>query len=167
MTETRRWVLLRAIVRTLVLARRRAAHRIARGMTPARRRGLRQLARRLAPGNLLWVDSALDQLRRELPADGLRVRLPDAPGASGSLTGVAELWLRARRATCLERALVMQGWLLALGEPHLVLIGVAPESARQFPRAARVMAHAWLDNEDPQGHEVVTQVEPAVKRRLS
>lgn len=166
MTNARRSVLLQVIARPLIFARRRAARQIVRGMTRSRRRGLRQFACRLAPRGLFWVDSALDQLRRELPEHGLRVRLPHAPGASGSLTGMAELWLRARRATCLERALVMQGWLLALGEPHRVLIGVAPESARQFPRAARVMAHAWLDNEDPQGHEVVTRVEPAVERRL-
>lgn len=49
--------------------------------------------------------------------------------------------LRRLPATCLERAVVLQRWRVARGDPHDVVIGVqgTGDSFR---------AHAWLDDED-------------------
>ena len=62
-------------------------------------------------------------------------------------------WLRRRRATCLERSLILQRWLMTIGQPHDVLIGVeAPGET--------MVAHAWLDHEDPQGFHVLLRIDP-------
>lgn len=63
-------------------------------------------------------------------------------------------WLRWRRATCLERSLVVQAWLLASGEPHDLVIGV-----RRLH--GRVIAHAWLDHEDSRGFSELLRLEPS------
>lgn len=102
--------------------------------------------------DLLWVDRELRLLRRELPTRGLHVRVSTPPFPSRRLTAIVEAWLRTRRATCLERSLIMQRWLLGIDEPHALLIGVGPVSGK-------AVAHAWLDHEDPLGHEVVKRVE--------
>jgi hypothetical protein len=119
--------------------------------------------RRLAHGALptlrasAWALRALRRLRRELPSAGLDVCVvvpPQLPGAS--VRGV-ELALRLGRATCLERSLVVQRWLLARHERHDVLVGVAGG-------AAALDAHAWIDRYDPvaagSGYEVLTRVGP-------
>jgi hypothetical protein len=49
--------------------------------------------------------------------------------------------LRRRRATCLERSLVLQQWLVARGDPRDLVIGVIGPSDG-------FKAHAWLDGED-------------------
>jgi hypothetical protein len=64
------------------------------------------------------------------------------------------LWLRRRRATCLERSLIMQRWLVAMGEPHDVLIGVGAPGET-------MLAHAWLDHEDSQGFQVLLRIDPS------
>ncbi|HMC40213.1 MAG TPA: lasso peptide biosynthesis B2 protein, partial [Acidimicrobiales bacterium] len=53
-------------------------------------------------------------------------------GASRGVLGV----LRRAEATCLERCLVLQAWLLACGEPYEVVVGVDVDD--------RVEAHAWM-----------------------
>ena len=49
------------------------------------------------------------------------------------------LVLRARRATCLERSLVMQAWLTAHDVRRDIVVGVARDEA------GTVSAHAWID----------------------
>ena len=58
-----------------------------------------------------------------------------------------------QRATCLERSLIMQRWLMANGQPHDVLIGV------RSPRETTI-AHAWLDHEDSMSHHVLMRLPP-------
>lgn len=104
-----------------------------------------------------WGLRALRQLRRELPGNGLTVRVMAPPAVpSASLRGI-ELALRMRRATCLERSLVVQRWLLARGREHDVVVGVAGG-------AEALDAHAWIDRYDADeqgaGYEVLTRVGP-------
>lgn len=104
-----------------------------------------------------WALRALRRLRRELPSAGLTARVTAPPtGGAASVRGV-ELALRARRATCLERSLVVQRWLLGQGREHDVVVGVAGG-------ADALDAHAWIDRYDPaaqgSGYEVLTRVEP-------
>jgi hypothetical protein len=61
-------------------------------------------------------------------------RLPPA-----AETGVRAV-LRRLPGTCLERAVVLQRWLLAQGEPRAIVIGVR-KGADAF------QAHAWVDGE--------------------
>jgi hypothetical protein len=58
--------------------------------------------------------------------------------AAGGLRAV-EAVLRVRRASCLERAVVLQAWHLADGLARDVVIGVRSSSGFE--------AHAWLDGE--------------------
>ena len=59
--------------------------------------------------------------------------------------------LRRQDPTCLERALVLQSWLAAHGEPTDVVIGVTGMEGG-------FSAHAWLDGESPGGFEELTRV---------
>jgi Transglutaminase-like superfamily len=132
---------------------------------PRRRRRGHALhaARRLPRGGLPtlraagWAVLALHRLRREIASDGLEVRVAPAPAsASASVRGV-ELALRLARATCLERSLVVQRWLLAQGRRHDVLVGVSGG-------ASALDAHAWIHrydaDEQGMGYEVLTRVGP-------
>jgi hypothetical protein len=88
-----------------------------------------------------WTHRALRSARRQLRARGLEAlelpRLPDLPGSARR--GVDAL-LRREPSTCLERALVLQRWRAAHGEPRDVVVGVRGS-------AADFGAHAWLDDE--------------------
>ncbi len=99
------------------------------------------LARLRAAG---WAVRALRALRRELPQTGLRSRPPSPPPLpADALAGVA-IGVRAGRASCLERSLILQRWLASHGRRHDVLVGVST--------AAGFEAHAWLEGlEDGSG----------------
>jgi hypothetical protein len=58
--------------------------------------------------------------------------------------------LRRLEPSCLERALVLQRWLAAHGEPRVVVIGVT--AAQDF------RAHAWLDGEPAPGFHEIARV---------
>jgi Transglutaminase-like superfamily len=107
----------------------------------------------LAPAGLVWADTALRHVRRRLDTDGLRVRIPPPPRSRLPLAGLIDRWLLWRGATCLERSLVMQRWLLAAGEPHQLIIGVEKPGDT-------VMAHAWLDHEDSRGYLELLTLDP-------
>jgi hypothetical protein len=93
-----------------------------------------------------WALFALRRLRGEISEQGLEAQVPPPPElASEGVRGV-EAALRRRRATCLERSLILQRWLIAHGAPHEVLIGVSGG-------ADRVEAHAWIDGYDPEADE--------------
>jgi hypothetical protein len=119
--------------------------------------------RRLATGGLPtlraagWALRALRRLRRELPGAGLDVRVGAPPTLPGASVRGVELMLRLCHATCLERSLVVQRWLLSRRQPHDVLVGVAGG-------AAALDAHAWIDRYDAaahgSGYEILTRVEP-------
>jgi hypothetical protein len=64
--------------------------------------------------------------------------------------------LRWRKATCLERCLVLQAWLAAHGELHDVVVGVSAH--------AGFSAHAWVEDYDAEGegdgYEALTRIGP-------
>jgi hypothetical protein len=113
-------------------------------------RGARFLLLRETPAIVTWTERSLRAMRRELGSAGLRASVAPPPGGPVELGHAISLWLRLRRATCLERSLIRQRWLASRGVPHEVLIGVA--TANSFT------AHAWLDNEDSQGHAILTRL---------
>lgn len=93
----------------------------------------------------LWALLALRAARRRLPKDGLRTRAPAPPALPrGAGRGVHAV-LRRQESTCLERALVLQRWLLAHGCRRDIVIGVRPGGDR-------LDAHAWLDFEAADPH---------------
>jgi Transglutaminase-like superfamily len=135
----------------------RSFHRRARPLI--RLRVLRYLAEPGLPTvrSAAWAIFALHQLRREMPGEGLDVRVLAPPGAaSGGVRGV-EAALRLGRATCLERSLIVQRWLMACGRSHDVLVGVTGGSQS-------VEAHAWIHCYDSEGEgeglQVLTRVSP-------
>jgi len=102
-----------------------------------------------------WAVLALRRLRGEISELGLEAQVTGPPElAPEGLRGV-EAALRRRHATCLERSLILQRWLIAHGASHEVLIGVSGG-------ADRIEAHAWLDRYDPpaqgEGFRVLTRV---------
>ncbi len=103
-----------------------------------------------------WTFFALRRLRRDIPTQGLDVRVQSPSIASPNGVRAVAFALKAQRATCLERSLVLQQWLASSGRPYEVLIGVAS--------GASVEAHAWIDRYDPedegQHFEVLARVAP-------
>ena len=99
----------------------------------------------------VWAWRALRRAERDLARHGLegaRVAPPPRLPASAGRGVVAVL--RRRPNTCLERALVLQRWLAAHGEPRVVVIGVT--AAQDF------RAHAWLDGEPAPGFHEIARV---------
>jgi hypothetical protein len=94
-----------------------------------------------------WALRALRSVRTQVGHSGLSAsnRLPPPPQLPpGAVRGVNAV-LRRRRASCLERSLVLQTWLASRGERRDLVIGVTPPDD-QF------QAHAWLEGEE-QCHE--------------
>jgi len=100
---------------------------------------------RLRPAVLagaIWATIASVLVRRRLKNDGVGTRVapprhlsPKAgPGVLGALARL--------KPTCLERALVLQAWMAARGNPRDVVIGVPPDGLKSEP------AHAWVDGTD-------------------
>ena len=113
---------------------------------------LRRHARRLHPAALLgawWALRAVRRARRELrtrPVDAIRIPSPPRLPPAGE-RGVAAV-LRRLEPSCLERALVLQRWLVVRGQPRAVVIGVTAPGGD-------FRAHAWLEGElAPEFHEI-------------
>ena len=73
------------------------------------------------PAVFAWLDRGLADVRESLQAEGIhhaRARLSDPPYAARWLTVLVAARLSMQRATCLERSLIMQRWLMANGQPH-------------------------------------------------
>lgn len=88
-----------------------------------------------------WAYRCLRDARRRLAAGRTDVEVAPPALPASAVRGV-EAVLRRARPTCLEAALVRQGWLRAHGVRRDVVIGVtAPSDGFK--------AHAWLD--DPSG----------------
>lgn len=88
-----------------------------------------------------WALSALGKTRRRLRRDGIDdFRLEPPPRLPRSAARGVRVAMRLRRATCLERSLVMQRWLGSHGPGPDVVIGVGR-------RDDIFRAHAWLDGE--------------------
>lgn len=90
----------------------------------------------------LWALVALHRTRRALRRNrvtDVRVGAPPPALPSSAGRGVRAV-LRRVEHTCLERALVLQAWDVAHGEPRDVVIGVNGAGEK-------FAAHAWLEGE--------------------
>jgi hypothetical protein len=92
----------------------------------------------------LWAQRAVRQARRQLREGHLKdisvappYRLP--PSADYGVHAV----LRRLPSTCLERAVVLQRWRIAQGDPREIVIGVLRDNDD-------FKAHAWVDGEGDQ-----------------
>jgi Transglutaminase-like superfamily len=88
----------------------------------------------------LWALVALRRTRRALERSKVTdVRVAEPPALPLSAGRGVRAVLRRVEHTCLERALVLQAWDVAHGEPRDVVIGVT--AGEQFA------AHAWLEGD--------------------
>jgi hypothetical protein len=103
-----------------------------------------------------WAGRSLRSVRRRLPAEGVRTRVPAPPRPSAASDRGVLAVLSRQPATCLERALVLQSWLAARGSVHDVVIGVRMTDDG-------IAAHAWVDEVDltsPEGYEELHRLQP-------
>jgi hypothetical protein len=84
----------------------------------------------------------------------LETGITDPPRQRIGSTRIIEQWLDWRRATCLERSLIIQRSLWAAGRRHDLLIGVVRADGK-------ITAHAWLDHEPDLGYIELLRIEPA------
>lgn len=93
-----------------------------------------------------WAVRACWRAHREIRIGPLaRVVVPAPPARPAGRGRGAVLWtVRLLRASCLERALVLQRWDAAGHRPRDVVVGVCLAGDR-------MRAHAWVDGEDPGG----------------
>lgn len=89
-----------------------------------------------------WAARSMRGLRASLPADGLHAELTVPPRLPPTAIRGVTATARCLHATCLERSLLLQKWLLIQGSPHAVVIGVPPPGKEPF------IAHAWLEGHD-------------------
>jgi hypothetical protein len=100
-----------------------------------------------------WALTGLHHIRRSLARTGLAgagVSPPPAGLPPGARRG-ALLVLVAARASCLERALLLQRWEAAHGAPAAVVIGVSGP-------AEGFRAHAWLESAPERGSDAYTEI---------
>jgi hypothetical protein len=88
-----------------------------------------------------WASHAHASARAQLRDGGVRADLDEPPHGVDDTGGVTAM-LSLRRASCLERAVVMQRWFDAHGVAVDVVIGVRTDQGD-------VKAHAWLAGEEP------------------
>ena len=94
----------------------------------------------------LWTLGRLGEIRRKLRSQQVdQVRLqPPPPLPDAAIGGVVRV-LGRRRASCLEKAFILQSWHAAHGRPHDLVIGVKGQSAS-------FLAHAWLAGHEACNH---------------
>jgi hypothetical protein len=94
-----------------------------------------------------WTARSLRRLRIDLQANGLRAELTAPPRLPSTAVSGLTVTTRCMRATCLERSLLLQKWLLAHGRPYTLVIGVPAPGVEPF------IAHAWLEGHDRADHD--------------
>ena len=93
----------------------------------------------------VWALRAIRSARRQLRRSGYEgIELPPVPRRQEAAARGVRVVLRRLPATCLERAVILQRWRAAQGDPHDVVVGV-------IGPGAHFRAHAWLDDEEPDG----------------
>lgn len=112
----------------------------------------------LCPLAVVWTELSLRGLQRDLADRRIATTVPPPYLVSPLATVAARAWLRVRRATCLQRSLIMQRWLFAAGESRDVLVGVA--SSSPVATGSPISAHAWLDHEAAPGYKVIARLNP-------
>lgn len=89
-----------------------------------------------------WAARSIRRLRVDLRINGLEAELKAPPALPSSAVSGVNATARCMRASCLERSLLLQKWLLAHGSPHTLVIGVPAPTDGPF------IAHAWLEGHD-------------------
>jgi hypothetical protein len=104
----------------------------------------------------LWAWRALRSVRAQLRAGAIRdVQVPTPPRVRPTAARAVRLVLAREEPSCLERALVLQRWLLAQGVARDVVVGTQGTATGAFA------AHAWLDGEPLQsGYIEMTRLTP-------
>jgi len=99
----------------------------------------------------LWAWRALRRVRAQLRAGAVRhVAIPAPPRVKPRAGRAVKVVLAREEPSCLERALVLQRWLLAHGVAKDVVVGTHGGSRGNF------LAHAWIDGEpQPNGPRYV------------
>ena len=90
---------------------------------------------------LAWSCRAVGEVRAVLRRGGVSAPVPGPPAVPRQAVRGVRWGLVVRRATCLERSLVLQRWLAEHGDRRAVLIGVAKADGR-------TLAHAWLEGQE-------------------
>jgi hypothetical protein len=121
-----------------------------------------QLMWRLRPTVILaawWAWRAVRSTRSGLKVVGVSASVPDPPKLPRSAGIGVEAVLSRTLPTCLERALVAQRWLAAHGDSRDVVIGVMTGGTGAVADAhGGVVAHAWLDGEEPESAAVYSEM---------
>jgi hypothetical protein len=93
---------------------------------------------------VVWAGLAVHRARRQLRQRSLSELSVDPPlGLPPTADAGVHAVLRRLPSTCLERAVVLQCWRIAQGDPREIVIGVLHD-------ADEFKAHAWVDGEgDP------------------
>jgi hypothetical protein len=99
----------------------------------------------------LWAWRALRSVRTQLRAGAVRdVQVPAPPRVAARAARAVRVVLSRQEPSCLERALVLQRWLLAQGIARDVVVGTLGSTTGAFA------AHAWLEGEPlPPGRRYV------------
>ena len=89
-----------------------------------------------------WAIKAIHRGRHMHFDQGGSRRLPEVPSLPPSAKRGVSAALRLSRASCLQRATVLQAWYSAHGEERDLVIGVTAPSTG-------FTAHAWLEGDPP------------------
>jgi hypothetical protein len=89
-----------------------------------------------------WAIRSIRRARQTGFDSSHSARLPEVPSLPPSAKRGVSAALRLLRASCLDRATVLQAWYLAHGEERDLVIGVTAPSTG-------FTAHAWLEGEPP------------------
>ena len=109
---------------------------------------MRTLARRARGVNVptlraaWWAARSVRRLRLGLRTTGLEAQVGMPPRLPSSAVRGVTATAHWMRASCLERSLLLQKWLLAHDRPHTLVIGVPAAGTKPF------IAHAWLEGHD-------------------
>jgi hypothetical protein len=106
--------------------------------------GLARITSGIKPNIRSFVGAVVElrRIRRQLRVEGVDARVPRAKGLGPRGRRGVQAAVTVTRATCLERALLIQGWIGGYSVPPDVVIGVRS-------RSGAVAAHAWVDGPDP------------------
>lgn len=98
-----------------------------------------------------WALREHAALRRRLEAEGAAATVSPPPSLPATAVRAVRATLRARRASCLEAAIVLQRWHASHDRPLDLVIGVSAPGPGFH-------AHAWLEGEDPRPLERFTEI---------
>jgi len=99
----------------------------------------------------VWALRSHRDVRRRVGEEGAETAVAPPPALPAPAVRAVRATLRARRASCLEGALVLQRWHAAHGRQLDLVIGVSAPGPGFH-------AHAWLEGEDPRADGEFTEI---------